>query len=199
MKAVLDRRFESQRAQDRLTSNSSWIQDRESSLNEALLQKKRDEHAKMSLAACRIEALVRGKIGRIFAAELRAMHHSARVFQRWTRGAQGRKKAREARWKLLRVVPSLYALNLMRKRSREVEKVKSWVEMFDPQTETFWYFNKDEANNGIPNSSWDHPKEFDDKLTCVWEPYAYPHVSKAATNNRCCMRFKTRREYNTHR
>lgn len=105
----------------------------------------------------------------------------------------------KARWKLLRVVPSLYALNLMRKRSREVDSVKSWAEMFDPLTNTFWYYNKEEANNGIPNSCWDPPKEFTDKLTCVWEPVTYPHLSQARSNNKCCMRFKTRREYNTHR
>ena len=79
------------------------------------------------------------------------------------------------RWKLLRVVPSLYALKLMRLRSREVDRVKDWMEMFDPLTNTFWYMNARESENGIPNTCWDHPPEFNDKLTCVWEPVEYPH------------------------
>ena len=57
------------------------------------------------------------------------MHWAALVFQRWTRGGFGRKRAREARWKLLRVVPSAYALKVMRLRSREVDRVKDWIEM----------------------------------------------------------------------
>ena len=70
---------------------------------------------------------------------------------------------------------------------------------FDPLTNSFWYYNSKEMESGIPNTCWDHPKEFNDKLTCVWEPVTYPHKSTVPSNQRCCMRFKTRREYNTHR
>lgn len=82
---------------------------------------------------------------------------------------------------------------------RETDRVKDWLEMFDPLASSFWYLNKAESENGIPNTCWDHPKEFNDKLTCVWHPVTYPHTSKTPSNQACCRRFKTRREYNTHR
>jgi hypothetical protein len=71
--------------------------------------------------------------------------------------------------------------------------------MFDPLTNSFWYYNSTEMENGIPNTCWEHPKEFNDKLTCVWEPVEYPNNSTACTNQKCCVRFNTRRDYNTHR
>lgn len=79
---------------------------------------KRIDQNRKFRAATRICSLGRGKLARLEAAELRAQHWAALVFQKWTRGAFGRKRAREARWKKLRVVPSLYALKLMRLRSR---------------------------------------------------------------------------------
>ena len=92
---MLDRRFEEQRAEDRLQSNAAWIKNREEKLNAALAKKKKDEEDRQNLAASRIEALVRGKLSRIEAAELRELHRAATIFQKWTRGAQGRKRARE--------------------------------------------------------------------------------------------------------
>ncbi|GMH65407.1 hypothetical protein TrST_g10128 [Triparma strigata] len=199
MKVVLERRAERARATNRQVSDQTWINDREKKLAAQLQAASLADQNRKSRAATRICALGRGKLARLEAAELRAQHWAALVFQKWTRGAFGRKRAREARWKLLRVVPSLYALKLMRLRSREVDRVKDWIEMFDPLTNSFWYFNKAESENGIPNTCWDHPKEFNDKLTCVWHPVTYPHKSETPSNQACCMRFKTRREYNTHR
>jgi len=106
MKAVLDRRFEEVRAEERTQKNADWIKNREQNLNAVLLKQKKELEERQNLAASRIEALARGKLSRIEAAELRDMHRAAGIFQKGTRGAQGRKKAREARWKLLRVVSS---------------------------------------------------------------------------------------------
>ena len=120
MKVVLERRLERARAADRANTDQDWINARNASLTIQLNAAKVAQDAQIHRAATRLCALGRGKLARLEAADLRAMHWGAVVFQRWHRGAAGRRVAREKRWKLLRVVPSLYALKVMRLRSQEV-------------------------------------------------------------------------------
>jgi hypothetical protein len=199
MKVVLERRLERARAEARSISDQAWITARNDKLSAQLLAVKEAADNRIYRAATKLCALGRGKLGRMEAAELRSMHWAATVFQRWTRGARGRRVAREARWKLLRVVPSLYALKIMRLRSKEVERAGTWIELFDPATNSFWYYDNGDMTNGLPNSCWDHPPVFNDSMVCVWKPTDYPHISTCSTNQPCCQRFNNRREYNAHR
>ena len=97
MKVVLERRAERQRAQDRSVSDQEWINERERKLAAQLMAARKAEEDRKNRAATKICALGRGKLARLDAAELRAQHWAALIFQKWTRGAFGRKRAREAR------------------------------------------------------------------------------------------------------
>lgn len=40
------------------------------------------------------------------------------------------------------MVPSAYALKLLRQRSRVVQQADGWIEYFDPDTAAFWYLEE---------------------------------------------------------
>ena len=120
--------------------------------------------------------------------------------QRHIRGVLGRMLAEEERWKLVRVAPSKYSLNLMRIRSTitmergpKNEKM-DWVELFDPMTNAFWYLNRRTGH-----STWTPPEPFDADLFCMWEPWPYPYDSKCVTNQPCRCKFTNMSEFQQHR
>ena len=42
----------------------------------------------------------------------------------------------------VQVVPTLYSLKLLMRRSREVQRLGDWVEFLDPDTNAFWYLQE---------------------------------------------------------
>ena len=53
------------------------------------------------------------------------------------------------KWTILSVVapyPTPYAVKALRMRSREIDSIRDWTEMFDPLMEQFWYLNRAETS-----------------------------------------------------
>jgi len=92
MKVVLQRRAERERAASRQLSDQLWINSREVRLVDYTNAERKAAEDMKNRAATKICAMGRGKLGRMEAAELRAMYWAALVFQKWTRGAFGRKR-----------------------------------------------------------------------------------------------------------
>jgi hypothetical protein len=78
------------------------------------------------------------------------------------------KRSEEEKWRKVRVAPSRHALNLMRLRSKITSQRDDWLELFDTNTNTFWYLNKKTAH-----STWTPPSNFEIDLFCQWDPVSY--------------------------
>ena len=157
--------------------------------------------AKEFYAAARISALVRGFLARL-GYRTRLLHsRSALVLQRLVRGWLGRLRWKSEYWRTVSVVGSRGALQEMLKRSRLVrEEVRRrggdssgfrWKELFDPLTESFWYFN------GLTGeSSWTCPLAMQSGLVCRWEGFA--EFGGLPCQDRCRCLFDSLRAYHNH-
>mmetsp|Transcript_33910 Transcript_33910/g.44731 ORF Transcript_33910/g.44731 Transcript_33910/m.44731 type:complete len:1022 (+) Transcript_33910:225-3290(+) len=193
MNTIIDRKNRKFRAAKRLEEAKAWVDRQEAEVLEGLKEEKIEHGYWENVAATKIQAVARGFLGRLLVEELILLRDAAILVQKRWRGIKGRMIASEERWKRVAVAPSLYAVKLMLFRSKVIKRAGNWTEYWDPDTNSFWYFNKVENNH----STWDPPECFKDKLTCVWDPWPFPYSSPF--DKPCRRRFKTMAEYQAHR
>mmetsp|Transcript_5024 Transcript_5024/g.7326 ORF Transcript_5024/g.7326 Transcript_5024/m.7326 type:complete len:310 (-) Transcript_5024:1593-2522(-) len=226
MKYFFERQASHRCARERVQAERQYINDNEESLLKNVEIHQQLNCLRTTWAATKIQSIARRKLAQ-FELSYRQTECLASVsLQKWVRGARDRKRACETKWKKLAVAPTLYSLKLMRLRSKELETIGNWAEMFDPNTNSFWYLNKATTYYDYGEGKqraftcWEAPPEFEDSLTCVWNHPSSPSDSTSfndtkngdcyedsmlsvsslnSNQKKCCMRFNNRKEFNHHR
>eukprot|EP00904_Undaria_pinnatifida_P008783 jgi/Undpi1/5034/HiC_scaffold_19.g08386.m1 len=192
MRAFLAGRDRDGRASRRLQQAREWVDGQSSTKMDYWEDLKAAELDRREQGATSIQAAYRGWEGRQIAGDRRARVEAATSIQRHYRGVLGRRRATEERWRQLQVVPTLYSLKLLKKRSREVQRSGDWVEYLDPDTGAFWYLQE-----STKRSTWNAPAAFSDSMTCVWDPWPVPYSSPL---DKSCRRvFTNMAEFQSHR
>mmetsp|Transcript_1275 Transcript_1275/g.1638 ORF Transcript_1275/g.1638 Transcript_1275/m.1638 type:complete len:1093 (+) Transcript_1275:69-3347(+) len=194
MRIALERRAERRRRQERLDFILNKIKADSQKLQIVATEIAQDLKNRNYNAATLINAVARGFLGRIIGAEMRLQKWAALKVQCGYRRHMAKKRSGEEKWRKVRVAPSRYALNLMRLRSKITSQRDDWIELFDTNTNTFWYLNKKTAH-----STWTPPAIFEQDLFCRWDPWPHPYESISDSNQPCRTLFKTMAAFQKHR
>ena len=201
MHVPVSRHHRDLRTRHRQLQDQTRIEDELRASREASRRQQQLRQAKEFYAAARIGALVRGFLARVETRERLRCWRAAQELQRVARGWLGRLRWKHEYWRSVSVVRSRHALQQMLQRSRLVrEEVRRrgggspghrWKELFDPLTDSFWYYN---ASSG--ESSWDCPLVLQSRLVCSWEGFA--ELGGLPSQGVCRCVFDSVRAYQRH-
>jgi len=187
----------------------AYIDQRERDLIKDAIQKENQSKALSFRAAAIIQSSARSKLTRIKTLKLKHRHRSAIIIQSNLRGKNGRRLARQAKWKKDCVASTPYALKSIRMRSKEITAIGDWIELYDPYTNYFWFLNKNKkSEDGVFTTCWEAPtQEYEKEFVCCFEItnqraiLKYPNQCQGNEyiGQVCGKCFKNRKEYNSHR
>eukprot|EP01031_Cornospumella_fuschlensis_P040384 gene40384-49216_t len=174
MKGYLDRKFNKLEIQSKRQNRIESIDAEEIGLQQYARKQEQITRAREYYAASRISALIRGFLDRIACRRLRRLNKAIRLIQRLMKGKLGRMRWQREYWRSISVVKSDFALQEILKRSRllrentlAADKKRHWQELFDPLTQSFWYYNLHTRQN-----TWQVPFCFQKSLVCSWDGHA---------------------------
>ncbi|RYG64650.1 hypothetical protein EON64_13530, partial [archaeon] len=174
MKGYLDRKFQKLEIVNKRLDNVKAIDREEVSLQQYARKQEQITRAREFYAASRISALIRGFLDRIACKRLRRYYKAVRLIQRLMKGKLGRMRWQREYWRSISVVKSDYALQeilqrsrLLRENTQAADKKRHWQELFDPLTQSFWYYNLHTRQN-----TWQVPFCFQKTLVCSWDGHA---------------------------
>lgn len=174
MKASIEKKFNYLSIVKKKHDTLDSIDRQEVSFQRYAAHQERITQAREFYAASRIGALIRGYLDRIACKKLRRYRRAVLLIQRLMKGKLGRMRWQREYFRSVSVVKSDHALAEILKRSKVLREhiqptARSkvhWQELFDPLTNSFWYFNLVTRQN-----TWVVPFCFQKDLICTWEGY----------------------------
>lgn len=182
MRPVLEQKIKRLHIKKELLESTAAVESEEIRLRKVASKSQQITKAREYYAASKIQAIVKGFLDRLLCARKRKYLKTIQLIQRIFLGKLGRMRWKREYYRSLSVVKSDTALaeikarsTLLREQVMPGRKAGTWMEYFDPLTDSFWYFNTTTKLN-----TWQVPLVFQKNLVCHWGGYeefgGEPHV-----------------------
>lgn len=194
MSISVNRRSDNLKSKKQLIEKHLFVEKSTEILQYTAEKKRKIILAREYYAASRINAIIRGFLGRLIYKEKIRIYRATLIIQKLMRGKLGRIKWMKAYWLSKSVVKSKTALIELVGRSKIVRSdgnEKGWKEMFDPITFGFWYYNDHYSLN-----TWSCPLVLQKELVCKWD--GFQKYGGGGQQQRCRCVFDNMLEYQGH-